>query len=98
MVSFRQSKKVKSVHGIIDQRCLLPLAKLAGVKKIVPGMISWRKKTSAVTSGLYFQRMTDNSIKMAIKTNMYVQDVFVMVDLSFDLRHLRKVVLNPEKL
>ncbi len=89
---------VKKVHGIIDAKCLKPLAKLPGVKKVVPGFISWRKKTSAIKAGLYFQRITSTGLKLAIKGNMYVQDIVVIIDpQQFDLRELQKVVQNPHK-
>ena len=98
MVSFRQAKNIKSNHSIINKKCLLSLAKIKGIKKIIPGIINWRKKTSAVKAGLYFQRMTDNGLKLAIKANMYVQDIFVTVDSSFQLKNLKEVVLNPKKI
>jgi hypothetical protein len=98
MVSFRQAKNVKTVHGNIDPRSLKALAKLPGIKNIVPGVINWRKRTSSIQSGLYFQRLTDNSIKLALKGNMYVQDVYVMVADDFQLASLKPVILNPEKL
>lgn len=94
----KKLKNIKQVHGIIDERALRPLSKIAGITRIIPGVISWRKKTSAISAGLYFQRCLPTGIKMAIKKNMYVQDVYVIGTPSeIDWVGLKKVVMNPGK-
>jgi hypothetical protein len=95
---FGEEPNIKQVHGIIDERALRPLSKIAGITRIIPGVISWRKKTSAISAGLYFQRCLPTGIKMAIKKNMYVQDVYVIGTPSeIDWAGLKKVVMNPGK-
>lgn len=95
----RREKNIKQVHGIIDERCLRSLARVPGVQKVVPGEISSRGKTSAIAAGLYFQRTLPHGLKLAIKKNMYVQDVFVVADLAhLDWKALKKSVLNPAKI
>lgn len=95
----RKEKNIKQVHGIIDERCLRPLARVLGVQKVVPSKISSRGKTSAIEAGLYFQRVLPHGLKLVIKKNMYVQDVFVVADLAqLDWAALKKAVLNPKKI
>jgi hypothetical protein len=95
----RKEKNIKQVHGIIDERCLRPLAHVSGVQKVVPGEIASRGKTSAIKAGLYFQRLLPHGLKLAIKKNMYVQDVFVVADLAkLDRKALVKCLLNPQKI
>jgi len=95
----KNSKNIKQVHGIIDPHALKALSQVPGVDRIIPGMINWRKKTSAVSAGLYFQRLVPTGIKMAIKKNMYVQDVYVIADLKkINWEKLKKAVENPNKI
>lgn len=94
----RKEKNIKQVHGIIDERCLRLLARVSGVQKVVPSKISSRGKTSAIAAGLYFQRILPHGLKLVIKKNMYVQDIFVVADLAkLDWLGLQKAVLNPQK-
>ena len=92
-------KNVKQEHGILDKKCLKGLSKLKSVTKIIPGEISWRKKTTQQKPGLYFQRTTETGLKLAIKSNMYVQDVFVVIDIkTVDIEALRLCVQNGQKI
>lgn len=94
----KNNKNIKQVHGIIDPHALKSLSAVPGIDRIIPGIISWRKKTSAISSGLYFQRLIPTGIKMAIKKNMYVQDVYVIADLKkIHWVRLGKAVQNPQK-
>jgi hypothetical protein len=94
----KNSKNIKQVHGIIDPRALKLLSQVPGIDRIIPGMINWRKKTSAVSAGLYYQRTIATGIKMAIKKNMYVQDVYVIADLKkINWLKLKAAVENPNK-
>lgn len=86
------------MHGIIDPHALKLLSQVPGIDRIIPGMINWRKKTSAVSAGLYYQRTIATGIKMAIKKNMYVQDVYVIADLKkINWLKLKAAVENPNK-
>ena len=92
-------KKVKQEHAIIDRKCLRPLNAMPSVKKIIPGPIVWRKKTTRVVPGLYYQRPTETGLKMAIKHNMYIQEVHVVLDAGqVDANALRSCVENPKRI
>ena len=94
----KNSKNIKQVHGIIDPHALKLLSQVPGIDRIIPGMINWRKKTSAVSAGLYYQRTIATGIKMAIKKNMYVHDVYVIADLKkINWLKLKAAVENPNK-
>lgn len=73
---------VKRKHNIIQG--ILPLleeiAKIEGVKKIVPSVISYSPARSISQVRLRFQREVISGFKLLAHRKGYIQDIFVIVD------------------
>lgn len=73
---------VKRQHQIIDG--ILPIlediAKIEGVKKVVPAVISYSPKRSINEPGIRFQRETISGFKLSAHGKGAIQDIYVVID------------------
>lgn len=73
---------VKRQHQIIDG--ILPIleniAKIEGVKKVVPAVISYSPKRSINGPEMRFQRETISGFKLSAHGKGTIQDIYVIID------------------
>ncbi|MFW5980223.1 MAG: DUF2103 domain-containing protein [Halanaerobiales bacterium] len=76
-----RDKKIKQEHTIIeDIRPLLEeIAKIKGVKSIIPGRIN-RRSGSGVPAYLQLKYNTPSGLKMLGKNSSSIQEIFVVTD------------------
>lgn len=83
MTKFRYIKRgVKRQHQVIEG--VLPIleeiAKVDGVKKVVPAIISYSPRRSISQPNIKFQRETISGFKLIAHSKGAVQEIFVAVD------------------
>lgn len=85
MAQFKYIKKgVKRQHSIIDG--ILPIlediAKIDGIKKVIPARISYSTGRSIEQPSIKFQIETVSGFKLLARSKGAIQEIFVVVDKS----------------
>lgn len=83
MSQFRYIKRgVKRQHQVIEGilEILEDMAKIDGVKKIIPAKISYSSSRSISQPKIKFQRETVSGFKLIAHSKGAVQEIFVVVD------------------
>lgn len=83
MTKFRYVKRgVKRQHQIVEGilEVLEVIAKIDGVKKVIPAKISYSPKRSIGQPNVKFQRYTISGFKLIAHSKGAVQEIFVVVD------------------
>lgn len=84
MISKYIKKGVKRQHNILDG--ILPIlediAKIDGIKKVIPARISYSPKRCIRQSSIKFQRETISGFKLLVHRKGSIQEIFIIVDKS----------------
>lgn len=83
MTQFKYMKKgVKRQHQIIEGilETLEDIAKIDGVKKVIPARISYSPKRSVSQQKIKFQRVTLSGFKLIAHSKGAIQEIFIVID------------------
>lgn len=94
MTQFKYIKRgVKRRHQIIDGilDMLEEMAKIDGVKKVIPAKISYSPKRCIIQPKIKFQMETVSGFKLMAHSKGAIQEIFVVVELG-ERDYVRKIM------